>query len=536
MDIVPCSAKNQSSCKLYYSPSEKARFHFNTPLSIGKEMSIGDPHYRPTEDNKNPFLALSIREGGMKILADSPNDKTILFSSCFERPSLEMSNMKYTWSNSEGKNKNSSLPSSPQMSRKWKGNSKKEDIPISLSEDVNLSSQAKSRSLISHYFDDQMFQGRVQLLRKLYSGGYLVTKDDSALDLYSSTTSSSSYSSSSTYGWSNNSSGAEYFRSAMVRRGSCESGFYSSYAGTAGRSSVLTANDDSWRLSEYAGRGFEYEDSLMSFSNSAKSVGSSLLTVSDLEEDLRAASLFLSSKRTSSVFTDSMDDLSSITDQDFDLERPLSSSGKPSSGSKASAAGGLGSSFLNAGAKRKGRNCYEKDIRNIVEYFETSCNVSTSKQKLAVPLNKPSWSYHAAASSVSLQRSQKIENLIKRVVEKESRERFRKAFLTTGTSIPPSTGIGVSKVFQQQQRLQVCDGIVRSKLPIFDASKHNVLQRSRLGDHQKPGHVKARKAFFDQGAKAHSQQNSESAKMLAEKRLQALAHASSSMNNHKKDI
>ena len=35
-------------------------------------------------------------------------------------------------------------------------------------------------------------------------------------------------------------------------------------------------------------------------------MGSSLLTVSDLEEDLRAASAFLSNKRTSSVFTDSL--------------------------------------------------------------------------------------------------------------------------------------------------------------------------------------------------------------------------------------
>ena len=43
---------------------------------------------------------------------------------------------------------------------------------------------------------------------------------------------------------------------------------------------------------------------------SSRSVASSLLTVSDLEEDLRAASAFLSNKRSSSVFTDSLDDLS----------------------------------------------------------------------------------------------------------------------------------------------------------------------------------------------------------------------------------
>ena len=43
---------------------------------------------------------------------------------------------------------------------------------------------------------------------------------------------------------------------------------------------------------------------------SSRSVASSLLTVSDLEEDLRAASAFLTKKRSSSVFTDSLDDLS----------------------------------------------------------------------------------------------------------------------------------------------------------------------------------------------------------------------------------
>ena len=34
------------------SPSEKARFHFHyrthlSAMSVGKEMSLGDPHYRP---------------------------------------------------------------------------------------------------------------------------------------------------------------------------------------------------------------------------------------------------------------------------------------------------------------------------------------------------------------------------------------------------------------------------------------------------------------------------------------------------------
>ena len=86
-----------------------------------------------------------------------------------------------------------------------------------------------------------------------------------------------------------------------------------------------------------------------------------------------------------------------------------------------------------------------------------------------------------------LQRSQKIESLIKRVVEKESRERFRAhhghRVTGRGTSgagaaqLPPppsqpassaaasahQNSLATAKLFQQQQqqRLQVCDGIVR---------------------------------------------------------------------------
>merc|ERR1712059_9209 len=45
-----------------------------------------------------------------------------------------------------------------------------------------------------------------------------------------------------------------------------------------------------------------------------------------------------------------------------------------------------------------------------------------------------------------------------------------------------------------QQHLQVCDGIVRSKLPLFDSSKRQV--RGRLPFDQQ-GFVKARLALFD---------------------------------------
>ena len=149
-----------------------------------------------------------------------------------------------------------------------------------------------------------------------------------------------------------------------------------------------------------------------------------------------------------------------------------------------------------------------------------------------------------ASLSRSLQRSQKIESLIKRVVEKESRERFHRhtrksQMMPTGPATAASSSaagayhsLATAKLFQQQQqqRLQVCDGIVRSKLPIFDASKRNAIQRSRF-EGQKQGHVKARLAFFGQKEDS-AEKNPDltlSSKRLAEKRLQALANASSSI-------
>ena len=95
--------------------------------------------------------------------------------------------------------------------------------------------------------------------------------------------------------------------------------------------------------------------------SATRSMGSSLLTVSDLEEDLRAASAFLSSnnKRTSSIFTDSTDDLSSLA-EDF----------------QGGSVGASDPTSALAVMKPTASTGYEKDIRDIVEYFEASCRVS----------------------------------------------------------------------------------------------------------------------------------------------------------------
>lgn len=204
-----------------------------------------------------------------------------------------------------------------------------------------------------------------------------------------------------------------------IRRwGSCESGFYS------------VSNDD-WVMEGCA------------LSN--RSIGSSLLTVSDLEEDLRAASVLLSNKRTSSVFTDSLDDLSSRLDE-------------------ISSTRGSQTQYLNDGYKPEK---YEKDIRDIVEYFEKNCHINRR-----IPPGRDT------RTSPEIARSQKIESLIKRVAENKNRARFGRSFR------PPNS----------QQHLQVCDGIVRSKLPLFDQTKRQT--RGRLPFNQQ-GFVKARLALFD---------------------------------------
>jgi len=174
---------------------------------------------------------------------------------------------------------------------------------------------------------------------------------------------------------------------------------------------------------------------------STRSLASSLLTVSDLEEDLRAASAFLSTKRSSSVFTDSLDDLSSRLDD-------ISS---------------LGGVFEERRPEK-----YEKDIRDIVEYFE---------RKKEKKISAGSGDEVDTRTSPEIARSQKIESLIKKVAENKNRARFDRR--------RPAT-----------HQLQVCDGIVRSKLPLFDQAKRQ--GRGRLPYNQ--GFVKARLAMFDKPA------------------------------------
>ena len=111
---------------------------------------------------------------------------------------------------------------------------------------------------------------------------------------------------------------------------------------------------------------------------------------------------------------------------------------------------------------------YENDIRDIVDYFEKNCNVNRGARGILRDDTR---------TSPEIARSQKIESLIKKVAENKSRARFNR------------------RSNNQQQHLQVCDGIVRSKLPIFDQAKRQGKNRLPFEQH---GFVKSRLAMFDQ--------------------------------------
>eukprot|EP00092_Neocalanus_flemingeri_P006358 GFUD01006844.1.p1 GENE.GFUD01006844.1~~GFUD01006844.1.p1 ORF type:complete len:809 (+),score=174.80 GFUD01006844.1:161-2587(+) len=377
------------------SPSDKARLHHKSLPSqsaktVGEEMCLTDPYYQPPPGDfacLNPFATLPRLREGRKIIGSTSE----LFSSCFELPSPRVSSPTDTPPSYNTR----SLPSSPP-------NNHREIIEIFPDLDQfagpSCSTPAYKYSFHEHPSrNNQTGQNR----KKLSSSRECVSQDDSLLGMWS---------------------GVSLFPFPLRRCGSYESGFYSS------------STDD-----------YMWDGGMLS----NRSIGSSLLTVSDLEEDLRAASALLSKKRTSSVFTDSLDDLSYRLDDISSI--------------------GFTRGEFDLGDSKPEK--YEKDIRDIVEYFERNCHINT---RVAC---KSEGETHKIEHRMSpeIVRSQKIESLIKKVAENKSRARFCRR------PAPP-------------QHLQVCDGIVRSKLPLFDQTKRQVRGRLPADQH---GFVKARLAMFD---------------------------------------
>ncbi|XP_022918101.1 dual specificity testis-specific protein kinase 2 [Onthophagus taurus] len=156
------------------------------------------------------------------------------------------------------------------------------------------------------------------------------------------------------------------------RRGSCESGFYSSVGECLSPNSL-------W-------------DSCTAVS-SQRSL-----------DELESAELHFLYKRASSIYTDSSEDVSSVTGSDWMGQGP------------------------------------QPNISSIVEYFERKC------------ANR-----HTGVNRGGVQLSSRIATL-RRILEKQ----------TTGTSLSTPSVSGAPQQRTKCSRLVVCEGAVRSKLPLFD--------------------------------------------------------------------
>merc|ERR1719209_1216768 len=276
------------------TPSDRARIHLrpaSAPVSasqVGEEWCRLDPYYteplRKEGSSINPFATLPRLREGRKIIGSTFE----LFSSCFEVPSPRVTSPT-SCPPSPGTRHSTSLPNSPPSPRA--------SVAIPLPSPSSCSTPKGKGRIVTSSSGGMLLEreeGREGREIQAYRG--CLSQDDSLL------------------GRSSGLLGP--FTPALRRFGSVESGIFS----------VSTTVSD-W----------------LPGALSTRSIASSLLTVSDLEEDLRAASAFLSTKRTSSVFTDSLDDLSSRLD---DIS-------------------GLGGVLQERRPEK-----YEKDIRDIVEYFE----------------------------------------------------------------------------------------------------------------------------------------------------------------------
>merc|ERR1719225_1783319 len=363
------------------TPSDRARIHplqrpYSAPVSasqIGEEYCRLDPHYKEPLQREgssvNPFATLPRLREGRKIIGSTFE----LFSSCFEVPSPRVTSPT-TCPPSPAYRHTTSLPNSPPSPRA--------SATLPLPSPSSCSTPKGKGRIVTSSSGGMLLEreeGREGREIQAYRG--CLSQDDSLL------------------GRSSGLLGP--FTPALRRFGSVESGIFS----------VSTTVSD-W----------------LPGALSTRSIASSLLTVSDLEEDLRLASAFLSSKRTSSIFTDSLDDLSSRLDD-------ISCTGLPM----------RKLNFDNSKPEK-----YENDIRDIVDYFEKNCNMNRCVGDRFKEDKR---------SSPEIARSQKIESLIKKVAENKSRARLNRRSNT------------------QQQHLQVCDGIVRSKLPIFDQAKRQSKNR-----------------------------------------------------------
>lgn len=475
------------------APSDKARCHLLqrqqsstndilTAKKIGEIMCQEDPHYKPR--TTNPFAALTQFRGVKKILGGSPNSYTTgvgdLFSSCFEMPSpfFEVPD--------ETEKSPKSVPGSPTASRK--------DVAKSTTKTTKT---VKASSLFTH-----------PLFKNVKERDAKGERIDKPLVKCSS---------------SNNISDLAYdiTSAALKRRGSCESGFFSSVgedyhicpdfspelnparnissatlSSSSAASSLFLLDDSATTVSSL--RSLDDLDLPNStFRNNIDLYGPSSFRNVDVDVrsldidmanrlaiDLELSNqitqrhpltnqLLYSSKRASSIYTDSSEDISSLGGSDiFNWEEKFTGIGaKPQQISKiVEYFERKGSNFRHSGFKDgrwkpsptdshfDARKCEYLDRCDDPRrrYSESEYQFGKTGLKMAEIHSKMG----EGQAILDYQRNSKIASLRKSIERHLERQH-------SGHCVQMGQHIGQTSK-KCTQRLMICEGAVKSKLPLFD--------------------------------------------------------------------
>ncbi|XP_063229961.1 dual specificity testis-specific protein kinase 2 [Bacillus rossius redtenbacheri] len=412
------------------APSDKARCHFlsSRPPSeeellkhVGEIMCREDPHYQPppVAERTNPFAALSQFRGVKKILGGvnkSSAGASDLFSSCFELPSPFYGPTPPTTPIADPCSPpgcpsppapSLSLPASPTLSRRRGPEAGARPGPSKATHDP---ARAKKASTAASLFVHPLFRSceacRGTQLRGCSSSLSLV--DPASLP-----------------------------DTALRRHGSCESGFFSSVGEDYGPSAAECVPASATLSSSAASSLFLLDDSAVS--------SGELGDLDDPAPPRTLPSLLFAAKRCSSVYTDSWEDVSSLGGDPCWEERP-------------------------------------QQISKYVEYFErigADINASSSRAR-----GLPSCPRHrrddALCRASALEMARRLESTGLDDAVRSSkiallRRKLERGMATGSGSSARATVPGVEgrvacvkRAVNATQRLMICEGAVKSKLPLFD--------------------------------------------------------------------
>lgn len=482
------------------APSDKARCHLLqrqqtctngdvlTAKKIGEIMCKEDPHYKPR--TTNPFAALTQFRGVKKILGGSPNSYTSgvgdLFSSCFELPSPFFGSQ-----DEDDKQSPKSVPGSPTSNRK--------SVAIS----TKATKKIKASSLFTH-----------PLFKHVKERDSRLEKTDKPLVKCSSSTNISDLS-------------YDMTSAALKRRGSCESGFFSSVgedyhtcldfspemnptrhntssatlSSSSAASSLFLLDDSATTVSSLRSLDdldlpnstfrelYTPTSTFRSFDVDARSVDMDLANrlAIDLELSNQIAQrnpltnqLLYSSKRASSIYTDSSEDISSLGGSDIiNWDEKLSGIGaQPQQISKIveyfeRKGAGFRPTGFKDGRWRPGASDAYFDRKPHREFMDRGSDMRRRFSESEYQFGKTGLKM-AELSKMSdgqsmldyHQRNSKIA-ILRKSLERHLNQQQNHALLQVSGASSSGLHHGASSK-KCTQRLMICEGAVRSKLPLFD--------------------------------------------------------------------